>query len=353
MAASKFSYLLPIVTATLAAAIFVADSVTVSEIAVSILYVAVILMSARFFDRRGVVRVGVICIVLTVIALLFTSIWIGQSAVGIANTVISMVAISLTTYLVLKIETAKSEAAALAEAEQLRDALIGSVSHELRTPLASVLGGVSILADAPTVAKDPRLASLANGIRDEAVRLNNDIQNLLDAARITTGLKSRRDWSEPSDIINAAVERIRLHYPERSFDMKLGPDLALIQVDPVLIEQALGQIIANAAKFSPPNTIVRIAAEVDAGQLTIAVHDDGVGLTVDEKDRVPERFFRGPRHVGKIPGSGLGLWIANTFVVSSGGKLQAESAGAGRGTTMRVTFPVSPEPPETAEAQES
>jgi len=350
---SKIAYLLPAATATLAAAIFVADSVTVSEIAISIMYVAVILMAARFLERRGVVYVGVGCVALTISAFLVTSIWIGQSAVGFANTVISIVAVSLTTYMVVMIETARTETRALAEAEQLRDALIGSVSHELRTPLASVLGGVSILADAPTVAKDPRLASLANGIRDEAVRLNNDIQNLLDAARITTGLQSRKDWSEPADIINAAVERIRLRYPDRTFDVDLGPDLSLIQVDPVLIEQAIGQIIANAAKFSPPHTTVRVVAETDAHQLTISVHDEGVGLTMDEKERMPERFFRGARHIGKIPGSGLGLWIANTFVMSSGGKLEAESPGEGQGTTIRVIFPASPEPPDTAETQES
>ena len=347
MAATKTSYLLPIVTATLVAAIFVADTVTASEIAISVLYVSVVLMSARFCDRRGVVRVGAGCLALTSIAFFITTLWLGLSAVGLVNTVISLAAISLTTYLVIKTETAKSEARAFAEAEQLRDALIGSVSHELRTPLASVLGGVSILADAPAVATDPRLASLANGIRDEAVRLNNDIQNLLDAARITTGLQSRKDWSEPADIINAAVERIRLRYPERTFDVKLGPNLSLIQVDPVLIEQALGQIIANAAKFSPAHTGVRIVAEADARHLTISVRDEGVGLTVDEKDRLPERFFRGSRHIGKIPGSGLGLWIANTFVMSSGGKLEAESLGEGRGTTMRVVFPVSPEPDDT------
>ena len=341
---------LPVFTALLAVAIFTLDLLTDLEIAAPVLYVVVVLMSVRFCDRRGVIRVAAICALLTGVAYFFTSHGLKQA--GTVNTIISLLAVGLTTYLALRIESAQTEARALAEAEQLRDALIGSVSHELRTPLASILGGVSIMADAPTVAKDLRLASLANGIRDEAVRLNNDIQNLLDAARITTGLQSRKDWSEPADIINAAVERIRLRYPERVFDVSLGPNLSFIQVDPVLIEQALGQIISNAAKFSAPRTQVRIAAEANARQLTITVRDEGVGLTVEEKHRMPERFFRGARHVGKIPGSGLGLWIANTFILSSGGRLEADSSGEDLGTTIRVTFPASPEP-DTSDTVES
>jgi K+-sensing histidine kinase KdpD len=91
----------------------------------------------------------------------------------------------------------------------------------------------------------------------------------------------------------------------------------------VLVEQALGQIIANAAKFSPPASTIQIAAHTENQQLIISVIDKGVGLTTDEKARLAERFFRGQRHDGKISGSGLGMWIANTFIMSNGGILEA------------------------------
>jgi signal transduction histidine kinase len=71
------------------------------------------------------------------------------------------------------------------------------------------------------------------------------------------------------------------------------------------------------------------------------VHDDGVGLTAEERSKLSERFFRGQRHVGKIPGSGLGLWVANTFITSSGGKLEATSPGECKGTTIQIVFPIS------------
>jgi len=332
---------LPLVTALLAAAIFALDTLTASEVAVAVLYVAVVLMSVRFCERRGVIAICIGCLALTVLSYFISSHGMKQSGLGLINTAISLTIIALTTYLVLKIESAKSEAKAFTEAQQLRDALIGSVSHELRTPLASILGGVSILAETPAIAKDAQLASLTKGIRDEGIRLNSDIQNLLDAARITShGLQSRQDWTDPADIINSAVERSRLRYPNHWFELRFGANTSLIHVDPVLVEQALGQILSNAAKFSPPESAIHVAGNADDGQFVISVRDEGVGLADDEKSRLTEKFFRSPRHAAQIPGSGLGLWIANTFVTSSGGRIEALSPGEGKGTTVRLIFPV-------------
>ena len=340
MSRQKNPIFLPFLTIILAAGIFIADTATNLEIAVPVLYVAVVLVSVRFFNKRGVILVAAGCIALTIISALLTESGIRQT--GLINTAISILAVGLTTFLALRIESAKVATRALIEADQLRDALIGSVSHELRTPLASILGGASILAETQSVMKDPRLASLVNGIRDEAIRLNTDIQNLLDAALITSqGLQSRRDWTDPTDIIDAAVERIRLRYPDRRMALKLSSDLPLVQIDPVLIEQALSQIVANAVKFSSPSSTIAISAGVESGELLISVQDEGLGLTIEEKDRLSERFFRGLRHIGKIPGSGLGLWVANTFIKSSGGKLEAVSLGENQGSTIRITLPVS------------
>jgi K+-sensing histidine kinase KdpD len=108
------------------------------------------------------------------------------------------------------------------------------------------------------------------------------------------------------------------------------------------VEQALGQIIANAAKYSSPVSRIKIVASTENRQLIMSVSDEGVGLTVDEKGRFTERFFRGRRHIGKIAGSGLGVWIANTFITSNGGTLDALSPGENKGTTIRISFPISP-----------
>jgi two-component system sensor histidine kinase KdpD len=338
--ANKKSIALPIVTVGVAALIFVADTYTDLEIAVAVLYVAVVLISVRFLERRGVIHVSLGCMALTVLSYFLTTGGLRQA--GLINTAVSLITVGLTTYLALKIELTRNVARALAETEQLRDAIIGSVSHELRTPLASILGGISILAATPSIVKDKRLALLTSGIYAEAVRLNSDIQNLLDAARITgKGLQSFRDWTDPADIISAAVERISVRYPDHRIELELGENLPLIHVDPTLVEQALGQIISNAIKYSFANSAIRVAARVEGERLVIAVSDKGVGLTDDEIGRYSERFFRGSRHIGKIAGSGLGAWIANTFIMSSGGKLEVSSLGEGHGTTVQIAFPIS------------
>jgi two-component system sensor histidine kinase KdpD len=222
----------------------------------------------------------------------------------------------------------------------LRDALIGSVSHELRTPLASIMGAATVLADAPVVAKEMRLRSLATVVREEAERLNNDIQNLLDATRVSRqDLQPRRQWVDPADIINAAIERRLGRLAEHRIISDIQPDLPLVDVDPMLIEQALGQIIDNAVKYSPAGSTIKVTASAQDQQAVLSVHDEGMGLTQQEQAHLWERFFRGERHIAKITGSGLGLWIARAFVTANSGRLEAASEGVGRGTTISLCLP--------------
>jgi two-component system sensor histidine kinase KdpD len=235
------------------------------------------------------------------------------------------------------------EARLRSEAETLREALIGSVSHELRTPLASILGSTSVLSQAPGVAQDARLSSLVNVIRDETERLSNDIQNLLDASRISSaGVQAHLAWTEPPDIVNAALARLHRRLEAHHIAPRLAGDLPLVRVDAVLVEQALSQIIDNAAKYSPPGSTITIAARAVNATVEIAVSDEGPGLTADEQARLFERFYRGPRHQVAVKGSGLGLWIAHAFIVASGGQLEAASNGEECGATLTVRLPAPP-----------
>jgi two-component system, OmpR family, sensor histidine kinase KdpD len=233
-----------------------------------------------------------------------------------------------------------SEARIRAETGLLREALIGSVSHELRTPLASIMGAATVLADAPALAKERRLRSLANVVREEAERLNNDIQNLLDATRISRqDLRPERQWADPADIINAAIERRLGRLAAHVIVSDIQPDLPLVNVDPMLIEQALGQILDNAVKYSPTGSTITVTAYAEEERAVLSVRDNGMGLTPQEHEHLWERFFRGERHLSKITGSGLGLWIARAFVTANGGHLVAASEGTGRGTTISISLP--------------
>ncbi len=244
----------------------------------------------------------------------------------------------------LDVARAINEAKMRSETELLREALIGSVSHELRTPLASILGAATILSNAPALAHDKRLQALTGLVRDEAERLNNDIQNLLDATTISRQqVRPQLQWVEPVDIVNAAVEHRRRRLAGHPVKLDLDSNLPIVRADPAQVEQALVQILDNAAKYSADGSPIRVAARPNGHSVVLSVHDSGAGLTAEERRQIGGRFFRGPRHAAITSGSGLGLWIANAFIKANGGTVEVESEGAECGTTVSIHLPISTE----------
>ena len=235
----------------------------------------------------------------------------------------------------LGVAHAITEARMRAQTEQLREALIGSVSHELRTPLASILGAASVLSAAPALANEKKLRALVHDVRDEAERLNNDIQNLLDATRISSdGINPHMEWADPADIIEFGDRT--LPPPHRRPPHRTQP-AARSAADPcrrVLVQQALVQIFDNAVKYSPPASPIKVAARARDGRMVLSVSDEGAGLTPEDQEKMWERFVRGDRHTATTSGSGLGLWIASAFIAANGGKMSAVSDGPGLGTTL-------------------
>jgi two-component system sensor histidine kinase KdpD len=240
----------------------------------------------------------------------------------------------------LGVAHAISEARMRSQTDHLREALIDSVSHELRTPLASILGAATVLSAAPALANEKKLRALVHDVRDEATRLNDDIQNLLDATRISSdGIKPHSEWAEVADIVNSAIERCHHRLGDRSVALDLPGDLPLIYVDAVLVQQALVQIVGNAAKYSGAGSKISVTARYRDGCMTISVTDRGSGLTVKEQQQMWGRFARGERHA-TTSGFGLGLWIANAFILANGGTINAVSEGPDLGTTVAIELPV-------------
>jgi len=241
----------------------------------------------------------------------------------------------------LGVAHAISEARMRAQTEQLREALIGSVSHELRTPLASILGAATVLSAAPALREERNLKALVQGVHDEAERLNGDIQNLLDASRISSdGVKPHLEWADPADILHSALRRCQRRLGDRLVEIDVTQDLPLVRVDAVLVQQALVQIIDNAVKYSQAGSRIVIAAAARDGRLMLSVRDEGAGLTEAEKAAMFGRFVRGDRHAAFTSGSGLGLWIASAFIAAHDGALSAVSDGPGLGTVLTVELPV-------------
>ncbi|KAG9590931.1 hypothetical protein KCV01_g11665, partial [Aureobasidium melanogenum] len=145
------------------------------------------------------------------------------------------------------------------ETERLRSALLSSVSHDLRSPLASMIGSAGTLLSYETQLPAEERHELLQAILGEGQRLDRYIQNLLDMTRLGHGtLKLHRDWVDAGEIVAAAVGRLRKLFPDTRVDVHLPTDTVLLHVHPALIEQALFNILENAASFSPRDEAVRV-----------------------------------------------------------------------------------------------
>jgi two-component system, OmpR family, sensor histidine kinase KdpD len=241
----------------------------------------------------------------------------------------------------LKIKESIEQATIDYRTELLRDALIGGVSHELRTPLASILGTCSVLNQMPAILNDRKSHDLIEAIHDQAGQLDSEIRDLLDATRIgAEGIQPQLTWTDPTDIVNAAMKQKARRLASHWVTLNLQREAPLVQVDTVLVEQALGQILENAAKYSPVGTAIKVTSRCDDGHVVLSVTDQGSGLTAEEKEQLGKRSFRGQRQSTSGPGSGLGLWIASTFIAANGGTLHADSKGPNLGTTISLRLPI-------------
>jgi K+-sensing histidine kinase KdpD len=275
-----------------------------------------------------------------------------EQIASVAQRVEALLEEAMVTLTHLKVKEAIEQATINYRTEILRDALVGGVSHELRTPLASILGSCSVLNQMPAIANDEQSRGLVEAICDQAGLLDNEIRDLLNATRISAkGVLPQLMWTDPTDIVSAAVKQKERRLAAHWVTLDLARDMPLVQVDSVLVEQALGQLLENAAKYSPSGTEIRISSRCEQDCIVLSVKDHGSGLTPEEKSQLGKRSFRGPRHAAGVAGSGLGLWIASTFIAANGGTLHAESLGPNLGTTLSLRLPVVPvDTPELAGA---
>ncbi|WP_370601245.1 ATP-binding protein [Pseudomonas nitroreducens] len=231
------------------------------------------------------------------------------------------------------------------ETEQLRSALLASVSHDLRTPLTSMRGAIdSLLALGDAIPPDDR-RELLESTRDEAERLDRYIQNLLDMTRLGHGgLKLSRDWVSPGDIVGSALNRLRAVVAPYRVETRVPPELPLLYVHAALIEQALVNVLENAARFSPPQGRLRVAVEQGEEELRFLVSDEGPGIPQAEREKIFDMFYTAARGDRGGQGTGLGLAICQGMVGAHGGRITVEDGIDGRGTTLVLHLPLQQQP---------
>ncbi|KAA0974601.1 sensor histidine kinase KdpD [Pseudomonas sp. ANT_H12B] len=237
------------------------------------------------------------------------------------------------------------------ETEQLRSALLASVSHDLRTPLTSMRGSIdSLLALGEAIPLEDR-RELLEGTRDEAERLDRYIQNLLDMTRLGHGaLKLARDWVSPADIVGSALNRLRAVLAPLQVSTDVPAQLPLLFVHAALIEQALVNVLENAARFSPSHGRLQLCAGADDSELFFSVSDEGPGIPEEERAKIFDMFYTAARGDRGGQGTGLGLAICQGMVGAHGGRISVADGIEGRGTCITLHLPLQEQPGLESEA---
>ncbi|WP_151802950.1 sensor histidine kinase [Acinetobacter guillouiae] len=228
------------------------------------------------------------------------------------------------------------------ETERLRSALLSSVSHDLRSPLASMIGAADTLSNYRHSMDEQDQDSLLEAIHLEGERLDRYIQNLLDMTRLGhEGLSLKRDWIGVDELIGSAVRRLKRYMPQSFVEVDLPEQTLSLFVHAALIEQAIFNVLENAAKFSPENKAVTIKVlQLNENEIEISISDQGLGIPEDERERIFDMFYTMERGDRGQYGTGLGLTIVKAIIGAHMGKISASSAKNNQGTCIRMQLPI-------------
>jgi two-component system sensor histidine kinase KdpD len=243
----------------------------------------------------------------------------------------------------IKLAEQARQAHTLVESERLRTALFNSLSHDLRTPLSSIIGAVTgLLEDRNFVYSPEARHDLLQIILHGAERMNRFVSNLLDMARLESGmLKLKKDWCDLQDIIGVAVNRLGDLLTHRPLDIKIQPNLPLVQADYILIEQVLINLLDNALKYSKQGSKIVVTTKRTGKQLETTVANQGEGIPDTDLSKVFDKFYRLNSPL-QVSGTGLGLAICKGIIEAHGGEIWAKNNKSG-GVTITFTLPLSSE----------
>ncbi|CAN5307508.1 DUF4118 domain-containing protein [soil metagenome] len=270
------------------------------------------------------------------------------------------------------------------KSEQLRNSLLSSVSHDLRTPLATITGAASSIIEGSSDMTIDKCKAMADEIFHESARLNRLVSNLLDMTRVQSGnLQVTREWCPVDEIIGSALSHLDSRLEGRTVKVMIAPDLPLVPVDSILIQQVLVNLIENALKYTLPGSDLVLRASLleqpNEQAVQIEVADRGPGIASENHKRVFEKFFRqkqaGPTEPteptestesteqaeqlemaiekrSESPGVGLGLAICSGIVEAHGGKIWVQNRPGG-GAVFKFFLPIEGESPAPIEPEQN
>jgi len=321
--------------------VFVVDTVTDREIAVAVFYVGVILVGIGMLPKRGVAALACACVVLTVVSLLLSS--HGSRESGLANAVISISAIAITTYLGLRLVTAvaavhesRAELARVARQSRLGE-LAASIAHELNQPLAAIAASGNAALN--WMDREPPNLQRAHASVERIVSDANRASDVVARVRgLVTGAAPQREPLSINSVIGEAVELARHEMDRRDITLRLdlADNLPTIWADPIQLQQVVANLLVNAIEAMhqtpSPERELSIASCTSSGAIVIAVTDSGIGLSSEAETRLFDAFW-----TSKQDGLGIGLTISRAIIEAHSGRIWATPRSTG--TTVQFSLP--------------
>ncbi len=228
----------------------------------------------------------------------------------------------------------------MAETERLRAALLTSISHDLRTPLATIIGSLTSLRSYGASYDDKTRDEFMATIQAEAERLNRFIGNLLDMTRLEAGaIDLKPELADLAEIVGTALQRTAKLLAAHRVVIEIDPDMPMLRTDYLLLEQALFNLLDNAAKYAPAGSRVLIRGRRDGGSVLVEIVDEGPGIPAQELERIFDKFYRVQAQDRQRAGTGLGLPICRGFVEALGGTISAGNRRDGSGAVFAIRLP--------------
>ncbi|WNG32880.1 PAS domain-containing protein [Archangium violaceum] len=223
------------------------------------------------------------------------------------------------------------------ELERLQGDFVRMAAHELKTPLTVMKSFAQIARR--TESASSALGRLLEGLCRGVDRMDRLVRTLLDASQLQSGqLRFEKEWVELGSLVEVATARTSANHPHNPIHLQPHPE-AWVFGDRARLQQVLSELLDNAARYSPGGQGVEVALSLDGDEVELSIHDKGIGIPTEQRDRVFERFYRA--HAGTPHdrgGLGLGLFLARGIVLQHGGRVELESR-EGEGTSVRLRLP--------------
>ncbi len=222
--------------------------------------------------------------------------------------------------------------------EQLKSTLLDAVAHEFKTPLTAIKAATTTVLSRSAL--DSLGRELLSVVDEETDNLTNLVSDAIELARIGSGpVKLHREPCSLSLIVSSGMAQLRTLLEGREIEIKLEPELPLIDADPRLSELALRQLLSNAVKYSPVSSRIEVRAKEDGDFVVVTVSNAGPGIPESEQKSIFEKFYRGREARARVAGSGMGLAITREIVEAHGGLVWVESE-PGEGARFSFSLPI-------------